>query len=152
MFGREDEKNPSSTSSSQARDSKSVLGAGTQFVGNIRVQGSLKIDGDFQGEVECRETLEVGKTGAIQGNLTVKQAAIAGKVAGNIQASERIELREGSHLEGDIVTRRLVIDEGVFFEGNCRMGEKSPSRSTTATPAASTSTPPGTKPEGSFKP
>jgi cytoskeletal protein CcmA (bactofilin family) len=42
-------------------------------------------------------------------------------VTGNIDAREKIELQAGSRLEGDIKPRRLVIDEGVFFEGSCRM-------------------------------
>jgi cytoskeletal protein CcmA (bactofilin family) len=121
MFGREDENEPADTSGNA-----SILGAGSHFEGKIQVQGKLRVDGEFKGDVDCRETLEVGRSGVIHGNLNVKQAAIGGRIYGNINASDRIELKAGSHLEGDIVTRRLVIDEGVFFEGNCRMGEKTP--------------------------
>jgi len=128
MFGRDDEdsqgqKNPGGSGSA------SILGAGSHFSGNIRAQGTLRVEGEFEGEADCKETLEVGKTGVVRANLSVKEAVIAGKVFGNIKASARIELQSGSHLEGDIVTKRLVIDEGVFFEGNCKMGEKQASPS-----------------------
>ena len=106
--------------------SASILGAGSHFEGKVRTQGTLRVEGDLVGDAECRDTLEVGKTGVVRANLNVKEAVIAGKVFGNIRASARIELQSGSHVEGDIVTKRLVIDEGVFFEGNCKMGEKAP--------------------------
>jgi cytoskeletal protein CcmA (bactofilin family) len=56
--------------------------------------------------------------------VKVKNAIIGGKLLGNIHATNKIELQSGSHVEGDIETGRLVIDEGVFFEGNCKMGGK----------------------------
>ena len=55
-------------------------------------------------------------------NCKVKNAIIGGQLFGNIIAENKIELQSGSHVEGDIKTKRLVIDEGVFFEGNCSMG------------------------------
>jgi len=120
MFGRDEE----GLSQVSAGGNASILGAGSHFTGTVEINGNLRIEGEFDGEVVCKETMEVGKTGVVRANLDVKDAVIAGKVLGNIKASNRIELQGGSHLEGDIVTKRLVIDEGVFFEGNCRMGEK----------------------------
>ncbi len=121
MFGR-DEDNVDNRAASGGN--ASILGAGSHFTGTIKVKGTLRVEGEFDGEVECQDTLEVGRTGVVKANLKVRDAVIAGKVVGNIAASSRIELQGGSHLEGDIVTKRLVIDEGVFFEGNCKMGEK----------------------------
>ena len=56
-----------------------------------------------------------------------------GKVIGNINATNKIELQSGSHIEGDIHTHRLVIDEGVFFEGSCKMGGGVPETETKRT-------------------
>jgi cytoskeletal protein CcmA (bactofilin family) len=58
----------------------------------------------------------------VKAEINVKNAVIGGKVIGNINATNKIELQSGSHIEGDIHTHRLVIDEGVFFEGSCKMG------------------------------
>ena len=82
------------------------------------------MEGEFDGTIRTPEQLVVGKTGVVKGDMHVKNAIIGGKVTGNITAENKIELQSGSHLEGDIKTRRLVIDEGVFFEGNCSMGNK----------------------------
>jgi cytoskeletal protein CcmA (bactofilin family) len=66
--------------------------------------------------------LIIGKSGIVKAEVNVKNAIIGGKLIGNIQGTNKIELQSGSHVEGDIQTARLVIDEGVFFEGSCKMG------------------------------
>ena len=101
----------------------SILGPGCKVKGTIEIQGTIRIDGDFDGDIKCPDTLIIGKSGVVKANVTVKNAVIGGKLLGNIQASNKIELQTGSHVEGDIQTARLVIDEGVFFEGSCKMGQ-----------------------------
>jgi len=137
MFGRDDEDQVQRAPGGSG--SASILGAGSHFKGTIKASGTLRVEGEFEGDADCRETLEVGKTGTVKANLNVKEAVIAGKVFGNIKATSRIELQSGSHLEGDIVTKRLVIDEGVFFEGNCRMGEKQTGMNSSASSSSSSS-------------
>ncbi len=117
MFGKEVDTNV------QEGRINSILGKGCKFKGTIEVEGTLRIDSEFEGVVNCPETLVVGKTGVVKAEINVKNAIIGGKVIGNINASNKIELQSGSHIEGDITTHRLVIDEGVFFEGSCKMGE-----------------------------
>ncbi|MBK9304814.1 polymer-forming cytoskeletal protein [bacterium] len=100
----------------------SVMAQGCRFEGKVHAVGTLRVEGEFRGEIETPELLVIGKTGAVQANVRVKNAVIAGQLFGNIIAENKIELQGGSHVEGDIKTKRLVIDEGVFFEGNCSMG------------------------------
>src|SRR5262249_33855188 len=116
MFGKEVE------STVQEGRLNSILGKGCKFKGTIEVEGTLRIDSEFEGVVNCPDTLVVGKTGVVKAEINVKNAIIGGKVVGNIHATNKIELQSGSHIEGDIHTHRLVIDEGVFFEGSCKMG------------------------------
>jgi len=100
----------------------SIIGKGCTVKGTVDVQeGTLRIDGNFEGTVNCPDTLIVGKGGKVKAEIKVKNAVIGGTVTGNIDAKEKIELQAGSRLEGDIKTTRLVIDEGVFFEGACKM-------------------------------
>ena len=70
----------------------------------------------------------------VNASVKVKNAIIGGQLYGNILAENKIELQSGSHVEGDIKTKRLVIDEGVFFEGNCSMGAGKPRAQTEAPP------------------
>jgi cytoskeletal protein CcmA (bactofilin family) len=104
----------------------SILAHGCSFKGEVQIQGIFRVEGEFDGTIRTPEQLVVGKTGVVRGDIQVKNAIIGGRVIGNITAEAKIELQSGSHVEGDIRTRRLVIDEGVFFEGNCSMGDKKP--------------------------
>jgi len=116
MFGKEAE-----TTTGQG-SLNSILGQGCKVKGEISLKGTIRVDGEFDGKIECPDTLIVGKSGVVKADVNVKNAVIGGKIIGNISATNKIELQTGSHVEGDIATTRLVIDEGVFFEGNCKMG------------------------------
>ena len=113
---------------------KSILGPGCKVKGSIDIKGTLRIDGDFDGEINCPETLIIGKSGVVKADVKVKNAVIGGKLVGNVSATNKIELQTGSHVEGDISTARLVIDEGVFFEGACKMGTQ-PTPTSTSKPS-----------------
>ena len=104
-----------------------ILGQGCKVKGDIELDGTIRIDGDFSGSIACPETLIIGKSGLVKAEVKVKNAIIGGKLVGNIHATNKIELQSGSRVEGDIETSRLVIDEGVYFEGNCKMGGKTTS-------------------------
>jgi cytoskeletal protein CcmA (bactofilin family) len=116
MFGKEPE--------NQDLDNRqtSILAQGCKFDGKVSVRGTFRVEGEFKGDVETPENFIVGKTGVVHGTCKVKNGIIGGQLFGNITAENKIELQSGSHVEGDIKTKRLVIDEGVFFEGNCSMG------------------------------
>jgi len=116
MFGKEGEQLPGEGKMN------SIIGKGCKINGTITVsEGTLRIDGEFEGNVTVPDTLVIGKDGHVKAQIKVKSAVVGGTVVGNIDAKEKIELQAGSRLEGDIKTTRLVIDEGVFFEGNCKM-------------------------------
>ena len=116
MFGKEPE------NQNMAGGQTSILAQGCKFDGKIEVRGTLRIEGEFKGDIGTPESLVIGKTGVVHAKVRVKNAIIGGQLFGNIVAENKIELQSGSHVEGDIKTKRLVIDEGVFFEGNCAMG------------------------------
>jgi len=104
----------------------SILAQGCKFDGKVQATGTFRIEGEFKGDIATPENLIIGKTGMVNASVKVKNAIIGGQLHGNIVAENKIELQSGSHVEGDIKTKRLVIDEGVFFEGNCSMGGPNP--------------------------
>ena len=132
MFGK-DQQPEAIVPTGDAR-STSILAQGCKFKGEVEVAGTFRVEGEFEGRISKPENLVIGKTGVVRGDIDVKNAVIGGRVYGNIIAESKIELQGGSHVEGDIRTKRLVIDEGVFFEGNCAMGQKvvEPMRATPA--------------------
>jgi cytoskeletal protein CcmA (bactofilin family) len=103
-----------------------LIGAGTVVEGKIRSQGSVRIDGKLIGEVTASESLAVGVTGEIEGNITSKNATIGGKVRGTINASEKVVFEGKSVVRGDVRATRLIIDEGSIFDGRVSMTEKAP--------------------------
>lgn len=100
------------------------IGEGTTFKGNLSFQGTVRVDGRFDGEIFTKDTLVVGKTAEIKADIHAGALAVGGTVHGNITAEKKIELHSGARLHGNISTPSLVIAEGVIFEGSCTMGKK----------------------------
>ncbi|HEY5133298.1 MAG TPA: polymer-forming cytoskeletal protein [Candidatus Krumholzibacteriaceae bacterium] len=129
MFGKEGEQLPGEGKMN------SIIGKGCKITGTILVsEGTLRIDGDFEGTIQVPDTLVIGKDGRVKAEIKVKSAVVGGTIIGNIDAKEKVELQAGSRVEGDIKTTRLVIDEGVFFEGNCKMSPEGSRPDLKATP------------------
>lgn len=125
--GKEESNSMSKNELSSTMDS--ILGSGSFCKGSIKVDGGLRIDGTVDGEVVVSGTLTVGREGVVTGNVTASQAVIGGKINGTVRAEQQLELQCGSRLEGDIFTRSLVIEDGVFFEGSCKMSRGNDSES-----------------------
>lgn len=100
-------------------EATSVIGEGSVFEGEFKVTGNLRVDGQFNGKLNISETLVVGKNGQVDAEVKVRSAVIAGTIKGDLNASEKITLQSGSRLEGEMVTSKLVIEEGVSFQGSC---------------------------------
>lgn len=95
---------------------------GSRVSGHLSFQGSARIDGTVDGDIHCQGTLTIGESAEVKARITAQAAIIYGKVEGNVSAREKIELIAPARLVGDIETSRLIITEGVFFEGDCSMG------------------------------
>ena len=100
---------------------QSLLGQGVDCEGTARVEGTLRLDGSFRGSLEVGESLIIGHTGQFVGKALGRAVIIAGSFEGEVMGTEQVELQKGARLQGDVVTRSLVIEPGVFFEGSCRM-------------------------------
>ncbi len=103
---------------------ETILSKNAEFDGKLNSTDPVRIDGKLKGEVRSDATITVGESGIVDGNLTAKNIITAGKVKGGIKAAEKVELKGTSRLEGDLVTVRLVIEDGAQFEGMCSMGGK----------------------------
>lgn len=101
-----------------------VLGAGSRFEGKLFFEGIVRIDGYFAGEIFTKGKLIVGEKAEIKGTIEVEDIEIAGVVEGNIFASGKITLKETARLIGDIQSKALVVEEGAFFNGTCKMERK----------------------------
>lgn len=98
------------------------IGAGTYLEGNIETKGSLRVDGKVKGIVRSGDTLTVGSSGEIVGEVYVKNAIVGGKIEGNVHIEQKLVLESTSSLTGNLKTSKLIIDEGAFFSGKSQMG------------------------------
>jgi cytoskeletal protein CcmA (bactofilin family) len=101
----------------------SIIGEGTTLRGEFDLNGLLRIDGNFVGKVRTTGRVLIGKNGTAECTIVSGTVVIGGKVKGDIIASEKITLLSTGELIGNIKTPRLIIEEGVIFDGTCEIIE-----------------------------
>jgi len=105
----------------EEKTTTSVIGKETEFKGSIKDKGSIRIDGSFQGEIETEGNLIIGEDAVVEAKIRAKSVIIGGKVVGDINCEEKVELFSSGSLEGKVMASDLTIAEGAFFNGECRM-------------------------------
>jgi len=105
-----------------ARGLVGYLYKGSRVTGQLTFQGSARIEGNVDGEIQCHGTLTIGERAEVRAKISGDVIVIRGKVEGSVVAKEKVELVAPARLFGDIDTPRLVITEGVVFDGDCTMG------------------------------
>ena len=98
-----------------------LLGKDASLDGTLRFSKSLRICGRFQGIIDSTGFLNVAAGAEIKANIKAYAAVISGKVIGNIEVEDRLEMTSGSCVCGDVKASKLKIADGVFFEGKCSM-------------------------------
>lgn len=94
---------------------------GSAIEGRYSFTGTVMVNGRFDGEIATADTLIVGEKGSLQATIRAGTVIVNGTVRGDVRASERVELRGHARLFGDVEAPVIVIEEGVLFEGRCRM-------------------------------
>jgi cytoskeletal protein CcmA (bactofilin family) len=112
-----------STTTDPPQQPNTVIGVGSSFRGTMMVPGTLRIEGDVEGDILNCERLEVGEHGIMRADIEVKEAVIQGGVVGNIRALGTLELKSGARVEGDIAAVSVIMEPGVYFSGRCTMLE-----------------------------
>lgn len=96
-----------------------TIGKNLAVVGQISGKEDLVIDGRLEGDVDLPENrLTVGPTGHLQGRVRAREIVIHGTVQGNLEASERVEIRKNAKVIGDLKAQRPVIEDEAYFKGN----------------------------------
>ena len=107
-------------------DVTAIIDQGCEFEGKLCFQGTVRINGVFRGEIYTPDTLIVGESARIQGEIEAGVAIISGEVNGNVRAKHRVEVHKPAIFRGDILTPSLSVDEGVVFEGRSKMAQTAP--------------------------
>jgi len=101
------------------RGGQAALGKSVIVKGQIFSREDLTIDGEVEGTVELQEhRLTVGPNGKVVASVKAREVVVLGTIHGNVETSDKIEIRKDAKLVGDIRTTRIVIEDGAYFKGN----------------------------------
>jgi cytoskeletal protein CcmA (bactofilin family) len=94
------------------------LGPGLKIKGEITGNEDLRLDSKFEGSISIGGfRLTVGPNSQVDGEIKAREVVVSGKVTGNINARDRLEIKKGSSVVGDMSTARIMIEEGAYFKG-----------------------------------
>jgi len=95
------------------------IGKAVKIDGQIYSKEDLYVDGDVEGTIELQEhRLTIGPNGKVHANIKAREVVILGNVQGNVEASDKLEVRKDARVVGDIKTARIVIEDGAYFKGS----------------------------------
>ena len=101
------------------------VGTGLRVKGEISGNGDLYVDGDVEGPIQLADgKLTVGTSGTITADVVAREVIIYGRVKGNLQARDRIEIKKEGSVVGDLLTARIVIEDGAQFKGSIEIDRK----------------------------
>lgn len=101
------------------KNTENIIGENSVFEGQIKVPGTLRINGTYKGEKLRMDHVIVGKTGKVQADFENNTLVIEGAVLGNILSSTRTMLLPTAKILGNISSPELIIQNGVIWDGHC---------------------------------
>lgn len=101
----------------RAQQISGILEEGTHFEGKISFVGTLRIGGQFTGEIFSKDTLIIDETGVVEGEINVGEVILKGQFQGEIAASRMVTMQAPAKFKGLVSTPNLKIEEGVHFDG-----------------------------------
>jgi len=112
-----------------ARGEMIVIGKSFVIKGELTCSEDLYIDGQVEGTIDPKgNCLTIGPNGRVKANVTACTVVVQGKLEGNIQASDRVDLKQSAVVMADIATQHISIDEGVYFKGSINVQKEAPTK------------------------
>ena len=109
------------------------IGKAVKICGQINSKEDLYVDGDVEGSIELQEHgLTIGSNGEVRSNIKAREVVILGHVQGNVDASDKLEVRKHGRLVGDTKTARIVIEDGAYFKGSIDIVKPEPAKSSSS--------------------
>ncbi len=120
-----------------ATGEQATIGKSLVVKGELTGSESLYIDGKVEGAINLPgNRVTVGRNGQVAANIVAREVVVLGKVRGNCQASDRVDIRSEGSLTGDVIAARISIEDGAFFKGGIDI--RKPGSADTKAPAAAT--------------
>lgn len=102
-----------------------LISLGTHIEGHINSQSDIRIDGSLKGNIKTSGKLVIGESGSVNGEVICKNGDISGKLEGKIETSELLQLKSTAKIYGDMHVKKLSVEPGSIFTGQCSMDNKS---------------------------
>lgn len=99
-----------------------IISEGTKIKGDVIANGDIRIDGELNGNISVKGRLVVGPEGKINGEIVCNNIEVSGFVKGKVKASELLNMKSTSQIEGEIIAGKLSVEPGSIFSGTCKMG------------------------------
>jgi cytoskeletal protein CcmA (bactofilin family) len=110
--------------------SQDCIGKAVRVEGQIYSKEDLYVDGDVEGSIELQEhRLTIGPNGKLHSNVKAREVVILGNVQGNVEVTDKLEIRKDARVVGDIKTARIVIEDGAYFKGSIDIVKAEPTKS-----------------------
>jgi len=123
-----------------ARGETTLIGTSIVIKGELSCGEDLYIDGQVEGTIDPKgNRLTIGPHGRVKAIVIASAVVVQGKLEGNIQASDRVDLKQSAVVTGDIATQRISIDEGAYFKGGVNIQKESSKEEVEERTAASAS-------------
>jgi len=107
-------------------DLSAYIDEASEIEGKYTFSGTVMLNGKLTGEIWSDDTLIIGEKGVVHAAVRAGIVLVSGEVRGNILGTERVELRGTARVYGDVEAPVVVVEEGVLFEGHCRMTKGRP--------------------------
>ena len=126
-----------------ATGEQATIGKSLVIKGEVSGSESLYIDGKVEGAINLPgNRVTVGRNGQVAANVVAREIVVLGKIRGNCQASDRVDIRAEGSLTGDVVAARISIEDGAFFKGGIDIRKPgAEAKGGTGSPATETKTP-----------
>ncbi len=102
-----------------------IIGEDTVIQGAIKVKGSIMISGIVNGNIVAGDTVRISPGGKVEGNVKSKEVYLNGEITQGINAKQKAKLGAQSVLTGDLISRKLIVEEGAKLIGKCEVDEQS---------------------------
>lgn len=106
--------------------SPTFIGVGTKLTGNLVCEGDLIVGGSVAGDSIVRGSFTLSEGGRWEGRLQVKNAVIAGEWHGEIEATEKLEIRKSARIRGAVTARSIAVARGAVIDGEMAVTSGAP--------------------------
>src|SRR5947209_4481824 len=101
---------------------QATIGRTLVIKGEVSGNESLYIDGKIEGTLTFKDhRVTVGRNGVVQANIAAREVVIMGKVTGNVECSDRVDIRSEGTLTGDVVSARISVEDGALLRGSVQL-------------------------------